>query len=87
MPHGCVVVDEGAGEADALGVLADLGASGGVVRGVVRDGEGVALAILCGPGRGGDLPMLAPLLNGLSVAHEGPGRPRTRPDMLPDHKA
>lgn len=31
--------------------------------------------------------MLAPLLNALSIARKGPGRPRTRPDMLRGDKA
>ena len=31
--------------------------------------------------------MLAPLLDGLSVARKGAGRPRTRPDMLRGDKA
>ncbi|WP_156515278.1 IS5 family transposase [Dietzia timorensis] len=51
------------------------------------DGHGLPLVILCGPGQGGDSPMLAPLLDGLSVARDGPGRPRTRPDMLRGDKA
>src|SRR5699024_4506389 len=46
------------------------------------DGHGLPLVVLCGPGQNGDSPMLAPLLDGLSVARQGPGRPRTRPDML-----
>lgn len=51
------------------------------------DGHGLPLVILCGPGQGGDSPMLALLLDGLSVARKGPGRPRTRPDMLRGDKA
>lgn len=51
------------------------------------DGHGLPLVILCGPGQGGDSPMLGPLLDGLSVARPGPGRPRTRPDMLRGDKA
>lgn len=51
------------------------------------DGHGLPLVILCGPGQGGDSPMLGPLLEGLSVARPGPGRPRTRPDMLRGDKA
>lgn len=51
------------------------------------DGHGLPLVILCGPGQGGDSPMLAPLLDALSVARKGPGRPRTRPDMLRGDKA
>src|SRR5699024_1962887 len=51
------------------------------------DGHGLPLVILCGPGQGGDSPMLGPLLDGLSVARPGPGRPRTRPYMLRGDKA
>lgn len=46
------------------------------------DGHGLPLVIRCGPGQGADSPMLAPLLDGMSVARERPGRPRTRPAML-----
>src|SRR5699024_2640152 len=45
------------------------------------DGHGLPLVILCGPGQAVDSPMLDPLLDALSVARDGPGRPRTRPHM------
>lgn len=51
------------------------------------DGHGLPLVILCGPGQAGDSPMLNPLLTALCVARDGPGRPRTRPDMLRGDKA
>ena len=51
------------------------------------DGKGLPLVILCGPGQGGGSPMLVPLLDGLSVARKGPGRLRTRPEMLRGDKA
>jgi len=45
------------------------------------------LVVLAGPGQGGDSPMLAVLLQHLSVPRIGPGRPRTRPDTLLADKA
>lgn len=43
--------------------------------------------ILAGPGQAGDSPMLPNLLDGLKVARQGPGRPRTRPDAVLADKA
>ncbi|GAA4387246.1 hypothetical protein GCM10023147_11390 [Tsukamurella soli] len=51
------------------------------------DGRGLPLVVLLGPGNGGDSPVLPDLLDGLSVARPGPGRPRTRPDALLGDKA
>ncbi len=51
------------------------------------DGRCRPLVILLGPGQGGDSPMFAPLLEQLSVARIGPGRPRTRPDRILGDKA
>lgn len=51
------------------------------------DGRCRPLVILLGPGQGGDSPMLAPLLEQLSVARIGGGRPRTRPDRILGDKA
>lgn len=51
------------------------------------DGHGLPLVILCGPGQGGDSPMLAPLLAALHIARAGSGRARTRPRMLLADKA
>lgn len=51
------------------------------------DGRGLPLVVLCGPGQAGDSPMLEPLLDALSVARDGPGRPGTRPNMLRGDKA
>ena len=51
------------------------------------DGHGLPLVIQAGPGQGGDSPMLPVLLDYLSVARPGPGRPRTRPEALLADKA
>jgi putative transposase len=51
------------------------------------DGRYRPLVILVGPGQSGDSPMFAPLLEQLSVARIGPGRPRTRPDRVLGDKA
>lgn len=51
------------------------------------DGHGLPLVVRAGPGQAGDSPMLAPLLEGLSVGRDGPGRPRTRPDAVLADKA
>lgn len=54
---------------------------------LATDGKGRPLVVLVGPGQGGDSPMFAHLLNGLSVPRAGPGRPRTRPDRVLGDKA
>jgi len=46
------------------------------------DGNGRLLALIVGPGHAGDSPVLPLLLAELRVARQGPGRPRTRPDVL-----
>lgn len=46
------------------------------------DGHGLPLAVEAGPGQGGDGPMLPVLLERLRVPRCGPGRARTRPDVL-----
>jgi transposase len=51
------------------------------------DGRGRPLAILVGPGQGGDSPMLAPLLAAIRVPRCGLGRPRTRPTAVIADKA
>lgn len=51
------------------------------------DGKGRPLAVLVGPGQGGDAPMCLPLLNAIRVPRLGAGRPRTRPDALLADKA
>jgi len=43
--------------------------------------------ILLTPGQAGDNPQLLPLLDGISVARIGPGRPRCRPDAVIADKA
>ena len=46
------------------------------------DGRGRPLSILLTPGQAGDNPHLLPLLDAITVNRAGPGRARTRPDML-----
>ncbi len=51
------------------------------------DGAGRPLVIAVTPGQAGDSPALLPLLSELRVSRLGPGRPRTRPDVLRSDKA
>jgi transposase len=51
------------------------------------DGHGRPLVIALTGGQAGDSPMLRTLLEDLSVARPGPGRPRTRPDAVLGDKA
>jgi putative transposase len=51
------------------------------------DGRGRPLVIAVTAGQAGDSPMLKPLLAHLAVRRLGPGRPRTRPDVLIGDKA
>jgi transposase len=51
------------------------------------DGHGLPLVVLVGPGQAGDAPMFPILMDYLSVARRGPGRPRTRPDRVRGDKA
>nr|WP_205308124.1 IS5 family transposase [Oerskovia jenensis] len=46
------------------------------------DGNGRPLAVLVGPGQGGDAPMCLPLLNSIRVPRAGAGRLRTTPDAV-----
>ncbi|UKJ63556.1 transposase [Cellulosimicrobium cellulans] len=46
------------------------------------DGDGRPLAVLVGPGQGGDAPMCLPLLDAIRVPRAGAGRPRTTPDAV-----
>jgi transposase len=46
------------------------------------DGNGRPLAVLVGPGQGGDAPMCLPLLDAIRVPRVGAGRPRTTPDAV-----
>jgi transposase len=48
----------------------------------VRAHARAKVAVLIGPGQGGDSPMFAPLLAAIRVPRSGPGRPRTRPDAV-----
>jgi putative transposase len=49
------------------------------------DGRGLVVAVTAG--QAGDSPMLPPLLAHLAVRRWGPGRPRTRPEVLLGDKA
>ncbi|MFE6923785.1 transposase [Nocardia sp. NPDC057663] len=51
------------------------------------DGRGLPMQILLMPGQAGDNPQILPLLDGISVARTGPGRPRIRPEMVIADKA
>jgi transposase len=46
------------------------------------DGRGLPMAVLLTAGQAGDNPQLLPLLDEVSVARTGPGRPRQRPDRV-----
>lgn len=46
------------------------------------DGRGLPMAIGLTAGQAGDNPQLLPLLDAVSVARTGPGRPRQRPDRV-----
>jgi transposase len=51
------------------------------------DGRGLPMAVVLTPGQAGDNPQLLPLLQEISVARTGPGRPRQRPDRVVADKA
>ncbi|WP_410591440.1 IS5 family transposase [Amycolatopsis sp. lyj-23] len=51
------------------------------------DGRGLPIRFLLTPGQAGDNPQLLPLLDGISVACPGPGRPRCRPETVIAGKA
>ncbi len=46
------------------------------------DGRGLPMAVRLTAGQAGDNPQLLPLLDAVSVARPGPGRPRQRPDRV-----
>lgn len=46
------------------------------------DGRGRPLSVLLTGGQAGDNPQLPTLPDAIAVHHDGPGRPRKRPDML-----
>ena len=46
------------------------------------DGRGLPMAALLTAGQAGDNPQLLPLLEEVSVARSGPGRPRRRPERV-----
>lgn len=45
------------------------------------------MRVVLTPGQAGDNPQILPLLDGISVARTGPGRPRTRPQTVLADKA
>lgn len=45
------------------------------------------MSIILTPGQAGDNPQLLPLLDQVAVGHDGPGRPRRRPDRVLADKA
>lgn len=45
------------------------------------------MSIILSPGQAGDNPQMLPLLDQISVARVGPGRPRTRPERVLADKA
>ncbi|WP_435818457.1 IS5 family transposase, partial [Amycolatopsis keratiniphila] len=51
------------------------------------DGRGLPMRFLLTPGQAGDNPQLVPLLDGITVARIGPGRPRRRPEAVIADKA
>jgi putative transposase len=51
------------------------------------DDAGRPLVVIVSPGQAGDSPGLTKMLAQLRIARRGPGRPRTRPDLLRGDKA
>ena len=49
---------------------------------LIADGRGRPLNLILTPGNINDTTMLAHVLDGVRVARSGPGRPRTRPDIV-----
>ncbi|WP_433709481.1 IS5 family transposase [Nocardia sp. CA-084685] len=45
-------------------------------------GRGLPMRVLLIAGQAGDNPQILPLLDGISVARTGPGRPRVRPEVV-----
>jgi transposase len=54
---------------------------------LVVDGRGLPMRFLLTPGQAGDNPQLVPLLDGISVARTGAGRPRCKPETVIADKA
>jgi transposase len=54
---------------------------------LVVDGRGQPTRFLLTPGQAGDNPQLVPLLDGISAARTGAGRPRCRPETVIADKA
>ncbi len=46
------------------------------------DNKGRPLVVVVSPGQAGDNPALIPMLDQLRIARRGPGRPRTRPELV-----
>jgi len=79
-PGGCTaMVDALAVEGEGLGRSRG-GLSTTIHRAVDRHGR--ALRVLLTLGRAGDNPRVLPLLDEIRVARVGPGRPRSRPEMV-----
>jgi putative transposase len=51
------------------------------------DNKGRPLVVVVSPGQAGDNPALLPMLDQLRIARRGPGRPRTRPELVRADKA
>lgn len=49
---------------------------------LATDGRGLPMSVVLTGGQAGDDPQLLPVLEGIRVARNGPGRPRTRPDAV-----
>lgn len=54
---------------------------------MLTDDLGRPLVVVVSPGQAGDHPALRPMLDDLTVARRGPGRARTRPELLRADKA
>jgi transposase len=51
------------------------------------DGRGLPMRTILTAGQAGDNPQLLPLLDGISIRRDGPGRPRSRPHEVRADKA
>lgn len=90
----CCWSPEKGGCSDDIEVLAVDGEGLGRSRGglstkihLAVDGRGLPMRFLITPGQAGDNPQLVPLLDGISVARPGAGRPRCRPETVIADKA
>lgn len=54
---------------------------------LATDGRGLPMSVVLTGGQAGDNPQLLPVLEGIRVARIGPGRPRTRPQVVVADKA